>query len=396
MTRLVSIGLGRSAPRWRALLLRTSVLFVAVLASACSNYLGDGPDPARAGRAGGGSVGGSGGGSGSGSGGGTFQGEGGASAGSPPLVEGVSVNALALDDKTVYFSTNQGLAKVAKSGGNPVPLGGFSQLNGLALGPQAIYAVNGDGSLISVRKDGTSTMTLVPATCGGGSGAIALDAGNIFFTTGSSLRTAAIGAGAPSDLATDVWQAGGPATGARLALDADNIYYVGNSNTGGQGALFGVSRLSVGNPICMGMSRQGTRLATAKGSLAALIGDGTRLYFTDLTSNGLAPVLAVSAVIAPLLGPAQVTELASLTASNNSSQSAGNALTSDGTYLYFGAFAGIYRVLVDGPSCTAAALPCAKPELVVPGAMATALAVDEDFLYYGDQNGPSALKKLAK
>ncbi|HEY1533223.1 MAG TPA: hypothetical protein VGF76_04375 [Polyangiaceae bacterium] len=138
------------------------------------------------------------------------------------------------------------------------------------------------------------------------------------------------------------------------------------------------------------------QIATGKGSLAALAGDGTRLYFSDVTSNGLAPVLVVSTILAPSLGPSTVTELARLTADNNNSPNAGGALTSDGTYVYFGGFSGIYRVLVGGPSCSVSALPCSTPELVVADAIATALALDDSFLYYGDQNGPSGLKKIAK
>jgi hypothetical protein len=328
-------------------------------------------------------------------------GNGGSGGGATDLAPGVVVNDLALDADTVYFTSGQGLAKVAKAGGTPVGLGGFAQLGGLALDAQRIYVVGGDGSLITVSKDGTGQQTLSMAMCGGGSGAVALGVGNVFFTTGPSLRIAPFtGDTTPHDLANNVWQGGGPGGGARLALDPNNAYFVGNSNTGGQGALFGVARLSPGAPSCMGGINQGMPVATPKGSISALVGDGARLFFTDLTSNGLTQVLVVSAVpmpsLAPDAGPATVIDLASLTAGSNNSPNAGNALASDGTYLYFGGFSGIYRVLIGGPSCPPGALPCGQPELVVPSAMATALAVDDAFLYFGDQNGQSGLKKIAK
>ena len=258
---------------------------------------------------------------------------------------------------------------------------------GLAVDAQAIYAVNDNGFLFSVHKDGSGTTTLSSAMCGGGSGSVALDQGNAFFTTGPYLRTTPIAGGTSSDLASNVFAGGGPASATRLALDAQNAYYLGASNTGGSGAVYGVPRAGLAAPSCIaGPIAAGTQIATAKGSISALTGDGTSLYFSDVTSNGLSPVLVVSTILAPSLGPSTVTELARLTADNNNSPNAGGALASDGTYLYFGGFSGIYRVLVGGPTCSVSALPCSTPELVVAGANATALALDDGFLYYGDQN----------
>lgn len=51
--------------------------------------------------------------------------------------------------------------------------------------------------------------------------------------------------------------------------------------------------------------------------------------------------------------------------------------------------------VVGGPTCSVTALPCSAPELVVTNAMPTALALDTDSLYYGDQNG-NGLKKAPK
>lgn len=350
----------------------------AVLSQGCSSYFGNGPDPSRDGRVDAGQA-------------------GAASVVPTQLVSGVSVSDLAIDADGVYFTSNQGLAKVQKSGGSPVPLGGFSQLNGLAVDAQAIYAVNNNGFLFSVHKDGSGTKTLSSAMCGGGSGAVELDQGNAFFTTGPYLRTAPIDGGGSNDLASNVFAGGGPASATRLALDAQNAYYLGASNIGGSSAVYGVSRAgSVATSCSAGLEGSGTQIATGKGAISALTGDGTRLYFTDVTSNGLSPVLVVSAILAPSLQSSTVTDLAKLTADNNNTQNAGSALASDGTYLYFGGFAGIYRVLVGGPTCSSNALPCGTPELVVSDASATALALDDGFLYYGDQNGPSGLKKIAK
>jgi len=362
----------------RTRLVVASVAGAALLSQACSSYFGSGPDPSRDGRVDAGLA-------------------GAASVVPTSLVSGVSVSDLAIDADSVYFTSNQGLAKVQKSGGNPVPLGGFSQLNGLVVDAHAIYAVNNNGSLFSVHKDGSGTTTLSSAMCGGVSGAVALAATEVFFTTGPYLRTTTVSGGTPFDLAANVWEGGGPAAAARLALDAQNAYYLGNPSTGGQGALYGVSQASLVGASCTGLTGSGTQIAVAKGSIAALAGDGTRLYFSDVTSNGLSPVLVVSVILAPSLTTrSTVTDLAKLTADSNNSPNAGNALASDGTYLYFGGFSGIYRVLVGGPTCSSTALPCGTPELVVANAAATALAVDDGFLYYGDQNGPSGLKKIAK
>jgi hypothetical protein len=223
-----------------------------------------------------------------------------------------------------------------------------------------------------------------------------LDAGDVFFTAGPYLRTTPVTGAALADLTTDIWQGGGPNMATRLAVDTRNVYYVGNPSVGGQGAVYGVSRASATASSCMGLISQGTRVASAQGSVAGLTGDGSRLYFSDLTSNGLSPVLLVSAVLAPSLAPSTVTVLAKLEASGTNAPNLGGALASDGAYLYFAGFSGIYRVPVHAPACQADAGPCPEPELVVGGAQANALAVDADFLYYADQNGPSGLKKVAK
>jgi hypothetical protein len=368
----------RSPHAWLRLpLALLSVAAGIALSSACSSYFGTGPDPARDGRVDAGAAG---------------------AAGVVPsvLVANISVSALALDANNVYFTSNQGLAKVAKSGGSAMPLGGFSQLDGLALDSAAIYAVNSSGSLFSVHKDGSGAKSLASSMCSGGSGAVLLDAGDVFFTTGPYLRTTSVTGAALSDLTADVWQGGGPTMATRLAVDTRNVYYVGNPSIGGQGAVYGVSRASATASSCMGQTSRGTRVATAQGSVAGLTGDGSRLYFTDLTSNGLSPVLLVSAVLTPSLAASTVTVLARLEASGTNAPNLGGALASDGTYLYFAGFSGIYRVPLRAPGCQVDAGLCADPELVIGGAQANALAVDDDFLYYADQNGPSGLKKIAK
>jgi hypothetical protein len=368
----------RSPHAWLRLPLALLGLAAGVaLSSACSSYFGSGPDPARDGRVDAGAAG---------------------AAGVEPilLVANVSVNAIALDANNVYFTSGQGLARVAKSGGSAVPLGGFSQLNGLAVDSTAIYAVNSSGSLFSVHKDGSGAKSLASSMCSGGSGAVLLDAADLFFTTGPYLRTTPIAGAALADLTADVWQGGGPNMATRLAVDTRNVYYVGNPSIGGQGAVYGVSRASATASSCMGLTSRGTRVATAQGSIAGLTGDGSRLYFTDLTSNGLSPVLLVSAVLTPALAASSVTVLAKLEASGSNAPNLAGAVASDGTYLYFAGFSGIYRVLLRGPGCQTDAGPCTEPELVIGAAQANALAVDDGFVYYAEQNGPSGLKKIAK
>ncbi|HEX3853268.1 MAG TPA: hypothetical protein VHW01_20030, partial [Polyangiaceae bacterium] len=226
------------------------VAVAALLSQACSSYFGAGPDPSRDGRVDAGAA-------------------GAASALPTQLVSGVSVNALALDADTVYFTSNQGLAKVAKKGGSAVPLGGFTQLNGLAVDAYAIYAVNSNGALFSVNKNGSGSMTLSSSMCGGGAGAVAVTADNAFFSTGPYLRNTPIDGGTTSDLASNVWQAGGQAAAARLALDANNAYYIGSELTGGLGALYGVPQVGSGTS-CVAQQLSGMRLASAKGTIAAL------------------------------------------------------------------------------------------------------------------------------
>jgi hypothetical protein len=320
------------------------------------------------------------------------------------LVPNVQVTAIALDSDTVYFANQQGLAKVGKDGSGETGLGGFPQVSGLALDANNLYVVNPtNNSLLALGKSaGGRQTTLATWMCGGGSGSLALDSSGIYLTSGSNLFDVPIAGGSANLLASDVSSNGGGST--RIALDDQYVYYVASDLDGGvpatHQAINAVAKApTLGGAGC-GNQLTGMHVADVDGSLMAMspavTASETVLFFTDLTSNGLAPTLELRAAILPMpLHGIQAGTFATLqTATNSSNPSAGNAIAADpgGGSLYVAGFDGIYRVACNIGSC-------GTPQMFVPGADATALAFDGQYLYYGDQSGgvnPPGLRKIAK
>jgi hypothetical protein len=229
--------------------------------------------------------------------------------------------------------------------------------------------------------------------CGGGMGSLVLDAPSIYVSSGSNLFAVPVAGGSPATLANDVAPFnGGPDPGPRVATDGQNVYYAAGNMMGGGQRISGVLK-SATSPGSNCGTIAGTQIALAYGNVMALT-----LNQGDLTSDGVTPKLVVRAILLPAaLGSATAVDVATLRppTSGPSTPNPGTALVADpgSGDLYLSGFDGIYRM-----TCTAAG--CSAPGLFVSGAVASALAVDDSYLYYGDQNsgpnGASGLKKIAK
>ena len=336
-------------------------------------------------------------------------GGGGGSSNVTVLASNTQVNAIALDTNTVYFETQSGLAKVNKDATQEQGLGSFTQLSGLGLDANFLYVESPqNNAVLAVPKTGSQTNPppLASWMCGGGQGSLVLDGSGIYLTSGQALYQVPIAGGSANLLANDVAPVSGPGWGTRVAVDASNVYYAANSMIGGTQIINSIAKSAAPSGTNCGAQSSGKQIATARGTIGAMaLASGQTvmpgqtesvLFFTDLTSDGLTPVLIVHATILGSAGMPSTGDLAMLTAPNsNGTGFAGTALAADanGGYLYFGAFDGIYRM-----ACNITA--CGQPELFVPSALATALAFDGEFLYYGDQNGGAntapGLKKIAK
>jgi hypothetical protein len=328
--------------------------------------------------------------------------------GATSLADAVLVNDIALAASTVYFTTDHGLAKVTKTGGVVTPIAGFSNVGGLALessqGQTLIVVVDGStGTLTTVSDNGMTTP--FAKSCHVGTGDVLVDDGStsgnaaVLFTAGDGTLSVDPG-GALTELAGDVWSAtpkipdSRPSSSSSIAFDVNNVYYLGipiNGNS--QNTVMGAARNGVGDTCTL---PHGTVLAIPNGTPNALIGDGHTLYFLTLGANGVSSTLSASAIVAPALAAATPIPLAMLTASPNAPAVTSSALALDDTYLYFSGFAGIYRVLVSGPDCTPAMLPCSPAELLVSNVTVSALAVDDGNLYFGIQSGAGGLYRIKK
>jgi hypothetical protein len=316
--------------------------------------------------------------------------------GATQLVANAQIRDIALRNGDVYFLSNQGLAKIPNTGGTATPMGGFTMVNSFAIEPMMgnVLLVASDGTLTGVGPNGVG-MPLGKPQCGGGSGDVALAGPVAYFTSGNQLAMFDAMSMTLGMLTTDVFNNGG--SSARIAVDPNNVYYIGALPSGGGNAVIGVARSMTGNPSC-GFGN-GTMLAKSNGNLSAIIDDpgAQMLVFTDVGSNGLTQVLTVGAIPMPALAPATPVTLASLMPGvNDAINMPGSALASDGTYAYFGSFSGIYRVKIGGPSCAPDMIPCGPAELRVPNAFASAIAVDDTYIYFGANYGPGGLYRIAK
>jgi hypothetical protein len=239
--------------------------------------------------------------------------------------------------------------------------------------------------------------------CGGGQGSLVLDSSGIYLTSGPNVFKVPVAGGSVNFLASDVSSNSGPSSGTRLATDDQYVYYTATDMDGGlqpsHQAINGILKTATlpGN----GCSNQfGTHLSDADGtimsiSLAAQQSEKV-LFFSDLTSNGLTPILELRTLIvtSPLQssGAGTIGMLQAPTTANNSNAGSPILADPDGGYLYVAGFDGIYRIACNVGSCDTL-------ELFVPGAAATAMAFDGQYLYYGDQSSgvnPPGLRKIAK
>lgn len=373
-----------------------------VLLAGCGDFWGAGQDPSRAGpflgelpAAGGNGNGGSSVGvSGSGQGcevppcpgsGGSGPGSGGSGQVGSVLASnlGNNVNDIALDDEFVYFTTNQGLARVSKEGGQPEPLGGFIGVNGLAVTLGYVYLVENSGAVTRVFAGGGEPETIVPATFGGGSGAIVVDDKNLFYLVGPYLRRALLEGGTASDLTSDVFQGGVSAH--RLASDGLFAYYVASPMNGGSGSQLRKIAKDAPGGMSQPHSSAGTLVAEAKGVIPVVTSDGQSVYFADVGSDGLRARLEIRKVTSGVDQSTQLIATWTPSGSNNNPGGGGDMVT-DGDNIYFGGSGGIFKVSVEG----------GEIETIDEQAMTNAIAVDERYLFWADQNQNGTLRRLEK
>jgi len=294
-----------------------------------------------------------------------------------------NVGSLAVDGDSLYFTTNQGVAKIPKAGGKAQALGGFANLSGLAVGGGFIYVVVDSGAVSRMKLDGSQPTTIVPPTMfGSGSGPIALDDAKLFFLVGADVRRAPLAGGSPEVLANDVWQQG-PNSAQRLALGAAAVYYVGggpNPGTSSQISMVQKDAPATSGNGAPGM-QPGSPIAAAHGEIRGLVSDSNFAYFADLTSDGLKLVLEIRKVDPDTK---QTSLLATVTPMNNGGASA--ALATDGENVFFGGSTGLFEVAPSGGKVTT----------LDASAQPSSIVLDDNYIYWAEQQGNGAIKRLPK
>ncbi len=298
-----------------------------------------------------------------------------------------SVRDLALDDEFIYFTTSQGLARIAKTGGTAMGLHDLANAGALAVSDAGVYLVDDSGRVIRVSKDGSESVTLVAAAQGGGSGAIVVDATQMFYTVGNFLRRAPLAGGGATELANDV-RPSGQSSLHGLAQDDDALYYAAQGQGAGPARV--LRRLAKDPADAGGTGGSGgaggasDTLATTTGDFGAVASDGVAVYFTELSSDGLSSKLEIKKLV---LATRKVSVVAAGTPDGGGpGGNAGSALAVDGGSVYFGLVLGLFKVTgAGGPLKTVDAT-----------AFPLALAFDETYVYWNEQSGTGVLKKTLR
>jgi hypothetical protein len=196
------------------------------------------------------------------------------------------------------------------------------------------------------------------------------------------VRRAPLAGGMAEELVDDVFQ-GGLSSGQRLAVDATSLYYVGGgTNPGSMSQLMTVDKgtlaISSNSPP---NSHPGSSLVTAQGDIRSIVTDGKLVYYADFGSDGLNMVLEVDS-IDPATKKTNV--LASATEMNNTGGAV--ALATDGQTVFFGAGSGLYSVSTDGKNFVT----------LVKDAQPSAIALDDTYVYWAEQNNNGTIKRMPK
>jgi hypothetical protein len=268
--------------------------------------------------------------------------------------------------------------EIPKAGGKPMARGGYKNLNGLAIADGFIYFSTDNGGVTRLKVDGTEPMQIVTTNFGGGSGLIVTDAANIYYVSGPYVRRAPLAGGMAEELVDDVWQQGFNG-GLRLALGDQALYYVGGgAMPGSMSQLMQVAKdaPAIGNsPPNM---HPGTSLFTAKGEIRGIVTDGTLVYFSDFGSDGLQMSLELES-IDPSNKKTKL--LGSVSVMNNNSST---GIATDGQRVFFGAGQGLYSVSTKGGDL----------KTLAADAWPSAIAVDDKYVYWADQNASGSIKRL--
>jgi hypothetical protein len=341
------------------------------LAVSCSDYFGDVADPGAYGPVEGGprsSVTGSN----NGVGGSSNNGSGGSNNGSGVsdnnpasnaivVAAGINVWSLALDDAYVYAASDQGLVRVAKAGGTPMPIGILQQGNptGIALDTTRVFYVTQNGAVEAVPKEGGSPQTIAAAGMGGGNGAIVLYGDTLYYTVGPYLRTVPVAGGPFNEIANQVQQGNNQPN--RLAVDDKYVYFVSFSIGGGQQTNLSAVEKTGGTV---------QTLMAARGTIGAIAASNMGVAYTDVYAFGGTKLDLDGAFV-------------------------GLAATTLGSIIFMGGNPDVGSSLAIGPSKNQAYFTGSPGLVRFDGTMKTidsnanvrAIALDDTDVYYADQNG---------
>jgi len=210
-----------------------------------------------------------------------------------------------------------------------------------------------------------------------------VDATHMYYLVGPYLRRALLEGGTPSDLTSDSFQGGSSAH--RLAIDDAFAYYVASPPDAAQGSQLRKLRKDAPGGITQPGNSAGTLVAQAKGVIPVVASDDQAIYFADFGSDGLKLQVEIRKVASGVDKPTEL--IATMTpSSNNNNPGFGGDMVSDGDSIYFGGSSGIFKVSVEG----------GEIETIDAQAMTNALAVDDRYLFWADQNSNGTLRRLAK
>jgi hypothetical protein len=258
------------------------------------------------------------------------------------LADSPGVGPMAADGSSIYWASGAVVYRVAKLGGDKVPVvTAASQVTGLCVGP-SVYLSTADGG---VWKLGSTLGSLADVT---GAGALAVFADSVFVAGAGGIQE--IPAGFGTIQFTDSVPAG------RLALSPGEMYWIEAFTQTGSIVTTGAGDAPL-SEVVIANEPGGTPLdlAVAGGRVfwSLRVGAGGAIHSAPTSGRGVQPDVVLSGISAP------------------------GAIASDGTNVYFVSGDAIGRVTTSGTRLT----------WLARGQSAVELLVDDSYVYWGNADG---------
>jgi hypothetical protein len=288
----------------RRAFLSPAVLGLALLASGCGDFFGDGPDPAAAGLSEGRRV--------------------------VPILNNRSPEFMVVDADGLYIKADAGIYSVPKDGSQVLTrLAQANDTSVLTTHGDLVYVLGSSGSLGAVPKVGGEIEEIATnPTQGSGSVGLLVDDEYAYIAVGPQLARVDLSSGTGFLISSDVQNAGSQSSNA-LTQNSTSVFYLSTMQNGGnQYAIRSVSKATLTL----------STLVTTTRAISALSADDAAVYYLEVTQDYRPPMDLVRVDLESSISE----KLATITSFYGSGGSP-FAMVGNETALYFTAYDGVMK-----------------------------------------------------